>query len=214
MNVQSNTIQPGGFERGYEESAAIAYNKLSTANIDDICHRLGAVQETKTTLSLVFIGQTYHINFAEHQINMGATPAELSIQLIILHYLTGANFPERQIRPITFNELKEGFVYYPTFLKRCVKPLIEYFGHNPQKLVQAGKPLGAVSIERGDGAIYLQALPRIGINIVLWRGDEELPTAGTVYFSSDIEDYLPTEDIAVLGQSCAYQLISQAVLDT
>lgn len=203
----------GGFQRAYEESATIAYQKLAEMDIKEICRVSGAVMEAETILTLVYIGETYQIDLAQRQITGRAGPPEIYDRLIMLHYLTVPRLIERQIKLITFKELPDGLSYYPTYMRRCVKPLIERFGDNPDDLTATGIKLGAVSIPRGDAGIHLRALPRININIVLWRGDEELPAEGTVYFSSDINDYLPTEDIAVLGQSIARKLITEAVIN-
>jgi hypothetical protein len=128
----------------------------------------------------------------------------------MLHYLTGNSPPGLQTKPITFKDLPEGLIYYPTYLKRCVQPLIESFGTNLDTFIEAGQNLKAVNIPRGDAGVHLQALPRIGINIALWLGDDELPAEGTVYFSSDIKNYLPTEDIAVLCQSISLKIVAAA----
>jgi hypothetical protein len=49
-------------------------------------------------------------------------------------------------------------------------------------------------------------LPRVRLTWVLWRGDDDFPADSTVLFDSKIDDYLPTEDIAVLCQSVALRL--------
>lgn len=212
-DIKPTGRSPGsGFQQAYEDSAALAFEKLAAMDINQVCRRSGAIKTAETVLSLVYIGENYQIDIAQRQfIGKGGQPVTAD-QLIMLHYLTGSQLTDDQLKPITFKELPGGLVYYPTYLKRCVKPLVERFGDKPDVFIASGVRLGATSIPSGDAGIYLQALPRIGINIVLWRGDEELSAEGTIYFSSNIRDYLSTEEIAALSQSIAIKLIKAATL--
>jgi len=44
----------------------------------------------------------------------------------------------------------------------------------------------------------------------LWKGDEEFPPEGNVYFDASVSSYLPTEDIAYLAGAVVYKVIGMA----
>ncbi len=44
----------------------------------------------------------------------------------------------------------------------------------------------------------------------LWKGDEEFPPEGNVYFDASVFSYLPTEDIAYIAGAVVYKVIGLA----
>jgi len=53
-------------------------------------------------------------------------------------------------------------------------------------------------------------LSRVAGGLFLWKGDEEFPPEGNVYFDASISSYLPTEDIAYLAGAVVYKVIGMA----
>ena len=103
--------------------------------------------------------------------------------------------------------MPEGTVYAPTFSKRAIKPILDTFGKEPQRLIEAAEKLGGHKADYGDVAVTINAFSRVPITLVLWRSDEEFAPAGNVLFDSTISDYLPTEDIIVLSETVAWKLV-------
>jgi hypothetical protein len=113
-------------------------------------------------------------------------------------------------KPVTFRELPEGSVYYPTFVKRCVKPLLDRFADRPEALVAAAEAIGGVKAETGDFSFRISAFPRVPVTVTLWLGDEELPPEGNILFDSTVTGYLATEDVTVLCEILAWKLSRSA----
>ena len=109
-------------------------------------------------------------------------------------------------RLITFKELPEGAVYYPTYVKRTIKPLLDKFADRP-KSYSPPPNFGGIKADTGDFSFRLNALPRVPLTVTLWLGDEELPPEGNILFDSSITGYLPTEDITVLCEILAWKLV-------
>lgn len=107
---------------------------------------------------------------------------------------------------ITFKDLPEGTIYFPTFRKRVINPLLKAFENKTDKFIEACYRLNGIPASKGDVASYFQVLPRIGMTFVMWNGDSELPGEGTVLFTKDIINYLPIEDITVLCQILTQKL--------
>ncbi len=59
----------------------------------------------------------------------------------------------------------------------------------------------------GDIAVTIPAFSRVPITLVLWRGDDEFPPNANILFDSTILDYLSAEDVNVLCQTIAWQLV-------
>ena len=136
----------------------------------------------------------------------GIESVPIGEKLLILHYLVTAKGTPPSGEPVSFKELPEGVVYYPTFYKRAIRPLLNKYGASPGKLIEAAALIGGVSEPQGDSAVTVKAFPRVAVTWVLWRGDDEFPAEGTILVDRGIQDYLPTEDIAVLCQHIAIKL--------
>ena len=54
------------------------------------------------------------------------------------------------------------------------------------------------------------ALPRVPVVLSLWKGDDEFPPEGNVYFDASVSSYLSTEDIAYLAGATVYRVIGMA----
>lgn len=202
--------------RGFDEAYLQAYEMASrglrdTADIAALCRRSGATlaeEPGRETISLDYLGQSCLVILPDVEVSaVGGQPLSPRDKLIILHYLNTADGSPLTNRLITFKELPEGAVYYPTYVKRTIKPLLDKFADRPEALMAAAESIGGIKAETGDFSFRLKALPRVPLTFTLWLGDEELPPEGNILFDSSISDYLPTEDITVLCEILAWKLV-------
>lgn len=194
-----------GFDLAYEEAYRLAAQRL--AKITDLmalCQRTGASLVGENTLALEYLGQAVRVHLAAEITTSGdLSPRD---KLIILHYLNTAKGSPATGRLITFKELPEGGVYYLTFIKRTIKPLLDAFGQNLGRLLEIAAKIGGERVDMGDVSIKIKALPHVPVTLILWQGDEELSSEGNILLDSSITDYLPTEDITVLCEIIAWKL--------
>ena len=108
---------------------------------------------------------------------------------------------------IGYKELPGGSVYVPTFTKRAIKPIIEHFGKEPDRLVDVAAAIGGRKADYGDVAVTIDAFSRVPIMLVLWRGDEEFPPEAKFIFDSTISDYLTTDDVNAVCGIIAWKLV-------
>ena len=202
-----------GYDQAYEMAYTIAREKLATTgDIVEQCYRSATqYQEINSQANIMvrYLNQSYTISLPDITILLSDSSSSVSIKdkLLILHYFNTAKGTPLSNRLITFQELPEGTVYFPTFSKRTIIPLVNYFGNNPQLLFETGRILGGQKKDTGDAAIKIIAFPRVPVTIVIWKGDSELPATGNILFDSSITDYLPTEDIIVLSETITWKLI-------
>ena len=204
-------------QKDYSYSYGLAY-KLACeqlAKVDDVaelCRRSGCSYNTvdsKKIISLEYLNQTYQLTLPGIVITKEGSEEEVPLRdrILIVHYLTQAKGTPISNRLITYKELKEGANYFPTFFKRAVKPLVDCFGKCPEKLLDAARALGGQKASCGDVAVTINAFRRVPITLVLWKGDEEFPPDGNILFDSTILDYLSAEDVNVLCQTIAWELV-------
>jgi len=204
-------------QKNYEFANELAY-KLACeqlAKIDDIkqqCRKSGAqyqVIDSKKVIIISYLNRSYLITLPHIEISLADSTEKVPIRdkVLILHYFTSAKGTPPANRLITFRELPEGSVYFPTFSKRAIKPLLDHFGNEPQLLIDAAGKLGGHKAGYGDTAVTINAFSRVPITIILWRGDDEFAPQGNIVFDATISDYLPTEDITVLCETVTWRLV-------
>jgi len=201
------------YEYAYEQAYQLAGEQL--ARIEDLeqhCHKSDAryqVTDSRKVITVKFLNQSYQIILPDIDVSLVGGQEEVPIRekVLILHYFNLAKGTPMANRLITFRELPEGTVYAPTFAKRTVRPIMNYFNQEPDLLVEVAKKFGGYQVEYGDVAVAINAFSRVPVTIVLWRGDEEFAPQGNILFDASITDYLSTEDITVLCETLAWRLV-------
>ncbi len=199
---------PGGYERAYAESYDLAFSRLRQVDLAEVCLKSGAVPVAADTIQLRFLNRDYLVDRLAAAVTLGseAEPVPVAEKLLILHYLVTAGGTPPGGGQISFKEVPEGVVYYPTFYKRAIRPLLSRFGETPAALIPAAATFGGVDAHQGDAAVTVPVFPKVAVTWVLWQGDDEFPAEGTILVDRNIQDYLPTEDIVVLCQTIAIKL--------
>ena len=196
---------------GYELAYRLAGEKL--AEIDDIerqCRQSGAQYlASQKAIGLGYINQSYLITLPDVEISMMNKEREVPLRdkILILHYLIMAKGTPLSNKVITFKELPEGTNYFPTFYQRSIKPLIDNFSNEPERLLDTARILDGHEADFGDTAVTINAFSRVPITLVLWKSDDEFPPEGNILFDSTISDYLPVEDITVLCETITRRLV-------
>ena len=202
------------YEYAYRLAYKIACEQLAKINdIEQQCRKSSAqyrVIDSQTEIIIRYLNQSYLIRLPNIEISLVDSVTEIPIRdkLLILHYFTSAKGTPSANKLITFRELPEGKIYFPTFYKRTSKPLLDYFGKEPHLLIAAAERLDGHKVDYGDVAVTINAFSQVPITIILWRGDDEFAPQGSIAFDATISDYLPTEDIAVLCETVAWRLIN------
>ncbi len=156
-----------------------------------------------------FLG--YHVDLCSGDIRDSlkkAEPAKTAlgvIETLLCHY-SSAKKVERAGQLTRFASLPGGQAYEKAFLIRAVQPIAYEFGKTPEKLIESARLLGGVERTYGDSAVELFSLPHVPLVIILW-GESEFPAEASVLFDKSASCYLPTEDLAVLGELTAFRLV-------
>ena len=195
---------------------ALALEALTERDIRECCRKAGLSLQTvspdKDRVPIPYLGQIYHLSVSSQKISFDEDDHALKIpdQVLLLHYLVTATGASMENRWITFREVPSGAFYYPSFVKRAVRPLVKCFGERPHALERMDGVIGQRVARPGDKAVKISALPRVPVVLSLWKGDDEFPPEGNVYFDASVSSYLSTEDIAYLAGATVYKTIAMA----
>jgi len=125
-----------------------------------------------------------------------------SLYCILSGYAESSPVPETH-QLISFEQLQGGRAYHSAFTRRAIQPLEKVFGSNPQALYEASRAFEAVKLTYGDCSVKVRSLPLVPIIIVLWGACPEFPASANMLFDSSINNYLSTEQIAMLSELTA-----------
>ncbi|MDZ7699322.1 MAG: DUF3786 domain-containing protein [Deltaproteobacteria bacterium] len=201
----------------YEKAVELGRQALSERDPHGIADQSGANIERTADgghcLSLRFLEKSVLIDWPGFEMRLQGSDETLSLQqqVLILHYLDGAGDTPMTGEWVAYQEIPDGRFYLDAFLRRAKNPMIQVFGENPELLVQlATTAYGAKSLDQGDFAVTVQALPKVPVALILWRGDDEFPPEGTLLFDRSIARILSAEDVAWLAGMIIYPLIGMA----
>jgi len=154
-----------------------------------------------------FWDSNYTIQFPDASIldAAGAEP-QIGTKIILLHYLLTATGVPLTDRWVAFREFPGGLGYDAAFQARANQRLAATFGERLPAFETAARGLGGMPLDVGDMAFTFDLLPRVRVAVVIYAADEEFPASANLIFDGATGDYLPTEDIAVLGDIVAGRL--------
>jgi hypothetical protein len=179
-------------------------------NLDQ--NAVGRLQKLLGTGCYDFLGFTLNVdqctikdNLFPSQDNLNPNAAYM-ITTLLAHYSTASLTPPTG-RQVKFRDLPGGYAYEGAFVKRAIQPIAEAFGENSYELCRAGKILGGRLLGFGDASIEVPALKGISLTYIVW-GKEEYPGSANILYDESACKFLPTEDLAVLGEITSERLIS------
>jgi hypothetical protein len=200
-------------EYGYGLAFKLAREQLASINdIEERCRKSGSSYRTAAsggTITLKYLNRTYCILFPEIEVCFQDNQEEIPIRdkILILHYIIQAKGTALSNEAITYKEFPGGAVYFRTFYKRAIQPIVANFTRQPSLLVEMAKKLNGQETDCGDIAVTISPFSRVPLTLALWEGDEELPATGNILFDKNITDYLSIEDINVLCETVAWRLV-------
>jgi hypothetical protein len=191
---------------------SIAREKLAQVDVQKQCERSSAELQSDGTVIIRYLNQTYRLDIDKAAASIVGSTQEVSLRdkILLMHYFVHSKGTPSAKNLITYRDLPGGLVYYPTFMKRTIQPLIEHFGDLPPNLITAGELLGASSNEMGDASLLINAFPRVPIIIIMWKSDSELPPGLNLLFDANITDYLESEDVTIVCETITWRLINYA----
>jgi hypothetical protein len=197
--------------KGYIDAYKLACVELAKRNINEICVNANvALNTNEDAFNVKYLDRVYQVSCMTGNVIRADHNEEVSVTLkvLLLHYLLNARDLPLSGNLVSFKDLRGGAaIYYNTFYKRAITPLIKTFGNCAQDMYFPAEKLDGRRAKYGHASIMLSILPRIPVTYVVWEGDEEIPASGTILFDDTIESHLPAEDIVYAGSFGVYELM-------
>ena len=140
--------------------------------------------------------------------NLVGNLSERTTQILttLLGHYSLANPIESMGTLVKYKDIPGGYAYEDAFIKRAIDPIVEVFGEEPKNLLGAVDLLGGTKLTLGDASLEIPTLKGIPLTYILW-GKEEFPASANILYDVSASSYLPTEDLAVLGELSKQRLI-------
>ncbi|MFQ5883784.1 MAG: DUF3786 domain-containing protein [Thermoplasmata archaeon] len=196
------------FELAFEE----AWDQLLSSNPNEVARRsLAQYDEGEASFFVKFLGTQYQVKMDEKVVVTSEGEwTNPFYAFLILHYLIRAKEIPVKNEHISFRELYGGDIYYLAFKSRAIDVIGRAFESRPGELVQKGIKMGGEKAGLGDFSVTIPVFPKIPITIVIWLGDEEVPTTANMLFDKTAGEHLHTEDIAAISEELARKLSQES----
>lgn len=195
----------------YRAARALAATSLAEQDFTAISERTGLARRDDDRYAIQFLDRRYEITYPEFRFEDLDAPERdipLQEQVLILHYMIGAD-PDREPGDmIAYREIPGAAFYFGPFVKRAVNPLKETFGRNLDAFHRACRALNGTPIDAGDAGYRFQVFPQLAVHYILWEGDEEFDPEANILFNEAAGECLSPEDAAWLAGMVVYRLMA------
>jgi hypothetical protein len=199
----------------YKKAFEIAKEELSNRNPLHVCRLSGALCIEKkglpSSIRLTFLNRMITVSWPDLLFSQESNEeVPIKQKILVLHYLNGSKKDDITGEWISYQDIPSARFYLDAFNRRVKYPLVSAFGNQPDKLPLLAKELfGATTSPIGDISVLIQAFPKVPVTLLIWKGDEEFPSDGSILFDSSIQNILSAEDISELTSMIVYPLIAK-----
>jgi hypothetical protein len=207
MEFESN------LKNGYLEAYRLACNNIIKCDHELICANSNSYfDKTNNTIVVDYLNSKYLVYCTSGEVVCAthSQPINVTVKVLILHYLIHAGNRPLTGNLVSFKELSGVSIYYPSFHKRAILPLTKTFAKNIDLFYSSQEKLGGRREGYGTGSATIKVFPMIPVTYVLWSGDEEVADNGTILFDQSVTCFLPGEDIVLAASFGVYEMIKIA----
>ena len=187
---------------GYEKSLDLSWKELE-----------GMAFHLNSSISL--FQDQYEIRLAEREVLLSPSrlPASEGVSVLILRYLIGSS--KKGYNPlgewISIKETTGGKLFCSNFTRRAIRPLLERFGQDPERLVRIlQEDFAGRRGEGADVAVEVESFPGVYLRILFWKSDQDLPADATMLFDRALNEVFIMEDLTVLLTILAEDILKAA----
>ena len=168
----------------YKEAVRLGKEALLAANPKRIADLSGCRFTPKSdgdaTLGLKFFNRDIDISWSDLAFVFKDTQERLSIQqqVILLHYLKGANGSSPKGDWIAYQEVPDGKFYLDAFVRRAKDPMVQAFGDRPELLEKLAAEQHMVDID-GRAREFQDAFLQLRVKLVEQNLDQLLAKVQT-----------------------------------
>ncbi len=186
---------------GFNEATRIAVAKLAAADLSARAGNLGFSLIDKDTILIRVLGSDCTVDLKNFEVKNRKTGQTVrpDLKIIILHYLMCNNKFSETGKFITFRDLPGGQFYLEPYKSRSVNIIASQIGNDIPRLK---KNLGRLDWKEkipGDVGADIHVIGKIHVNLIYYKGDDELPAVADILYDSSIKNVFSTEDVTVIA---------------
>jgi hypothetical protein len=187
------------------------WEELKERAPEEVCMNSLAKNHPPTGMLLPFLKEYLLVDMESRclhrQCHGGWTRAENPLlELVCLFYLLNAGPQSLSQQMVGAKELKTGhFFTGPHELK--TQPILNRYGNDLEGFRKAAERAGGEELSLADAAYRFEALPKVPLHYLFWKGDEEFEPRLSVLFDRSIEYHLAADMIWGL-----VTLVSESIL--
>lgn len=191
-------------EGNYAPAFAASRERLKKLNPLQIAESsLYQFNQGKSCFLLDSFGQTFEITYPEGNLSFAGQPEKhplLDWRLPLLNYLSASKPLPLTGEWVTYRDLPQGNVFYPSIRTNVLEPLGRFYSEcNREALVNGLEHLGFKFIDnKADLAAKGLFTPRIPVLVQFWEGEDEIPASCQILFDSSAGSQMHIEDAAAL----------------
>lgn len=195
-----NPLGEGAYAPAFAKSRE-RMRQLTPAQIAE--NTLCRFDQAKKCFHLESFSQNFEITYPEGKIYFAGYPDKAPVVfwgLIVLNYLSAAQkiLPDEEW--VSYRELPEGNVFYPSIRNNELETLGRFYsGCNRKVLRETLEQLGFTLVNtKADTAAKGYFTPRIPVLLQFWDGEDDIPASCQILFDRSVARHMHIEDIAAL----------------
>lgn len=195
---------------GDREALRLAWDGASARDIDALASESLSRPSDDGRLLLRLMDRECAVDLRSREMTYADDGSALKphVQVLVLHYVLGAGRGEPTGEMVTFREFPGGALYFPAYKKRTLDLLVSRFGADPGALRHAGDQMGATPLGKATVAFRTRFLPKLDVDVLMWAGDDEVPSSANILFDSGAGRMFSTEDITVVAGVLCSRLLA------
>ncbi len=175
---------------------------------EEVAPRRGALWDAATgRFELEFLGMRVAVTWPAGEVaTVDGKRVGDSCALIILHYLLGKGGGPATNEWIAYRDLPGARNHAAAYHVEAEVPLSEALGGDLTEWRDMAVKRGFELHDFADLSFVWRALPHVPLLVVLTAADEEFPGEARILYDSSAGSWLPSEDLAVLGELASHAL--------
>jgi hypothetical protein len=186
---------------GDREALRLAWDEAAKRDASALAQESRSVVEDGPRLRIRLMDRDCLVDLASRGMTYSDDGSDVKphVQVLVLHYVLGAGRAEPTGEMVTFREFPGGALYFPAYKKRTLDMLVSRFGADVGALRRAGEQLGAAALDKAAVAFRTRFFPKLDVDVLMWAGDDEVPSSANILFDSCAGRMLSTEDVTVVA---------------
>ena len=175
------------------------WQELGERDVEEVCKNASARNHPPTGLLLPFLKE-YLLIDKENRCLRRQSHGHWErvdnplLELVCLVYLLNAGPEPLSHKMVSVKELKTGHFFTGPHELR-IQPLLDLYGDDLEGFKEAAERVGGEILDLADAGYKFEALPKVPLYYLFWKGDEEFRPRLSVLFDRSVEHHLPADAI-------------------